>query len=104
MNVACLPSLSFPRAQQIRGLHLISGAPNALNLSRAILARHPNSDPEGAPFYINDAPSWISPASSQCDSAIVHQTNLPDNYPGMFQDFYLGVNGTCDMYQVDNSR
>lgn len=86
-------------------LHILTGSgSDAVQVARAVLARHPNADPESSPLYIADATAWIPPAGPGCDGQVIEQDNLPDNYAGMFQNYYLGVGGTCDMYELDNSR
>lgn len=88
----------------MEGLHLLTNTSSQSRplLGRAILARHPNGDPEGIPNYVSAA-NWTPPLTTPCDSGVVHQANLPDNYPGMFQDFLLGSGGACDMYELDDS-
>ena len=44
--------------------------------------------------------NWMPPVDDNCDSAVV-QYNFPENYPGMFQNYLLGVNGTCTAYELD---
>ena len=72
------------------------------SLARNKLGRHPNGDPEDAPFYLSGG-TWTKPATAPCDSGVVRQSNLPDNYPGMFQDYLKGVGGACDMFELDDA-
>jgi len=56
-----------------------------------------------APVFMDNAKEWLPPLNVGCDSVEIRESNLPDNYPGMNQDFLLGVNGSCVLYEIDNS-
>jgi len=73
--------------------------------SRATRARYPNANPELDLFPVGwqvPTPSGSKAAyvadSFNVSSTTVVTVDLPDNYAGMFGDYYWGSGGTCDKY------
>lgn len=97
--------VSAQLTEELWGLHILSSSAGNISAHRAVLARHPNSDPELSPLFVGSAAAWGPPFFDGCETAeVVTESNLPDNYPGMNQNFLLGVNGTCANLYADNSR
>ena len=69
-------------------------------IPRGILARYPNSDPEYIPVTIQGGTTWFPPLNPGCNGAVI-EFDLPNNYPGMFQNYTIGVNGTCTGFLID---
>lgn len=92
--------LSHQNIDDIPGLQIYTSVGEVIQ--RGILARYPNSNPEFIPVTITGGATWLSPTNLDCNSIVISES-LPNNYPGMFQNYYLGVNGSCDVYELDAS-
>jgi hypothetical protein len=74
-------------------------------LQRAIRARFPNGDPETVQWPEGWAAGGTWTAPTPDENTTVIQVPFPRNYPGMFQDYFLGVGGPCKVYnESDNNE
>ncbi len=93
-------NLSGQGITEITGLQVIVNG----TASRAVRARYPNGNPETSIFpdgWITDNTNWIQ-AQPEYNSTVI-DIPLPQNYPGMFQNFYIGKRKSNSNYIVRKS-